>query len=285
MNRLTARAMDHLTVLPALTYDRPGSIKERGNGRGTSRRLRSRAGNHSRQRAGGSRRVRPGCRWFDVAALLHQRRELTSTALHARLHTRHRDPLHACGVGLGVTFEVGQLERAAVVGRKCLDERPDARGEFGQGGVLVVEPAVGGRISLRLELGDGHLSTATGPPVVVGDRVASDAKHPGGDTLVVVERPEVLVDAQHHVGDDVVGLVGITDPAPHESFDRGADLGPDRGQVRDPVGGSIDCHRHPHGRVVARRRRGTQTSPEKHPTDARCVSTGIRLIDTEENQP
>ena len=122
------------------------------------------------------------------------------------------------GVGLGAALEVGQLERTPIVGRAGHRRAGGCRRQLGQGCLLVVEPGVGARVGVGFDLGGEHFAATTGAAVVIGDRVAGDAEHPGGDPFVVVERAEVLVDAQHHLGDDVVGLVRIVDPAADEAL-------------------------------------------------------------------
>src|SRR5918995_5765027 len=154
----------------------------------------------------------------DVTALLDERCELATAALDPRLHARQRNALHSRRIGLGVTLEVGEFERPPIVGRQRIDQWSNAGGEFRQSRLLVVEPSVGARVGDRFDLGGEHLAAAPGAAVVVGDRVAGDSEHPCRDPLPVVERPEVLVDAQHYLGDDIVRLMWIADAATHETL-------------------------------------------------------------------
>ena len=67
----------------------------------------------------------------------------------------------------------------------------------------------------------GHLGgrqfPADGPPVVISDRVGSDAVHPCRHPVGMLELGAVAVDAQHHLLRDVLGILAAAGTVPDEA--------------------------------------------------------------------
>ena len=144
-----------------------------------------------------------------VAAALQERGELAATTLHARLHPRHRDAFEASRLRVGAAFEVGQLYSPPIVSGQGVDEGTDTRRHVGQHRVPIVDPTVRAVSRARVDVRVKGLATPAAPSVMVGDRVSVNAEHPRGDPLVIVELADVLMDAQQHLGHDVLSLMGI----------------------------------------------------------------------------
>ena len=132
-------------------------------------------------------------------------------------------------------------------------------------------------VGAGFRFGGDDFAASGGAPVVIGDRVAGDPEHPGGEPFPVVERAEVLVDAHHDLGDDVVGLVRVADPAADETL---ASTAPTSAQtVSTSSGWSVwrsSVIVIPIVHADAAPGRSDATFSEKHPTYEPIVSTSTQ---------
>ena len=161
----------------------------------------------------------------DLAASDQQLPELGATTLNARLHPRCGHPQLPCRVDLAHAAEFGERDRLSVGGWQLVEEGSQTRGDLPQS-CLLVRLRRRRRIVTKVDA-CRLLATAGRAPVVVGDRVACDLMHPRAHRRRLLELAGMPVNSQHHLLEDVLRAIAITDSAGDEREQRRMEVLPD----------------------------------------------------------
>ncbi|GAA4744707.1 hypothetical protein PH189_28955 [Actinomycetospora chibensis] len=168
----------------------------------------------------------------DVAAVDDLFAEQAPATLDAGLHPGDGQAELGGGALLGQPGEVGEFEGVPVVLGDAVEQDRQAPHDRLLRTRLV--GLVGGEV-----VAEGDVS-GPGPggraAVVVDNRGAGDAVHPGVDRQFVVEIPDAAVEPQQGVLGDVLGVLRVADPAADEGAQRGDD-GVDVGVATALLGG------------------------------------------------